>query len=132
MYLAAHEPSTLILILPLTIFCLLQVFGVEWNPFEVSHEMPHQFLTFGKKHIRMWNHSPEAGNGAIYTDSLLAMSKFTMQNVTAAQWLPPDADDDDEGLVAAGMANGQVYLFRCDHSIFLLESVPAILFCLLR
>jgi microtubule-associated protein-like 6 len=32
----------------------LQVFGVEWNPYEVTHGCPQAFVTFGRKHIKLW------------------------------------------------------------------------------
>ena len=31
----------------------LQVYGVEWNPYEISHKVPPAFLQFGKKHIKV-------------------------------------------------------------------------------
>ncbi len=32
----------------------LQVYGVEWNPHEDSKTVPPAFLSFGRKHIKMW------------------------------------------------------------------------------
>eukprot|EP00955_Chlamydomonas_euryale_P020725 219624-Chlamydomonas_euryale.AAC.1 len=31
-----------------------QVYGLEWNPYELTHQMPSGFLQFGKKHIKVW------------------------------------------------------------------------------
>lgn len=90
----------------------LQIFGLEWNPFEVSHEMPLQFVTFGKRHIKMWDQGTDVRNNTAYSGSPLVMGKLTLQHVMAVQWLTPVADT-DESLLAAGMADGQVYLFRC-------------------
>lgn len=30
-----------------------QVYGLEWNPYEISHQASPSFLTFGKKHIKV-------------------------------------------------------------------------------
>ena len=32
---------------------LPQVYGLEWNPYEISHQVAPAFLTFGKKHIKV-------------------------------------------------------------------------------
>ena len=34
-----------------------QVYGVEWCPYEVTHpgQVPSQFVTFGKKHMKLWS-----------------------------------------------------------------------------
>lgn len=31
-----------------------QVYGIEWNPYEVSHGATPAFLTFGRKHMKVW------------------------------------------------------------------------------
>lgn len=30
------------------------MYGVEWNPYEASSGGPPAFITFGRKHIKLW------------------------------------------------------------------------------
>ncbi|KAG2422675.1 hypothetical protein HXX76_015839 [Chlamydomonas incerta] len=85
-----------------------QVYGVEWNPHAGRHpNVQPAFLTFGKKHIKMW--SREGGNWA---PKQLSTGRLDMQNVHSAAWLPPRQEGGGECLVVAGMADGQIYVFR--------------------
>lgn len=61
-----------------------QVYGLEWNPYEVSHGATSQFVTFGKKHVKLWSmkEGTWAANAALF-------GKLPLQNATSAQWLPP-------------------------------------------
>ncbi len=34
-------------------FCVFQVYGLEWNPYEITHQATPAFLQFGKKHIKV-------------------------------------------------------------------------------
>ena len=74
-----------------------QVYGVEWNPYEISHSVPSAFLQFGKKHLRLWS---DPGGGA-WSSKALSFGKLQMRHVMSAQWLPPRAGG-TECLVAAG------------------------------
>lgn len=85
-----------------------QVYGVEWNPHAGRHpNVQPAFLTFGKKHIKMWTR--ENGNWAA---KQLTTGRLDMQNVHSAAWLPPRQEGGGECLVVAGMADGQIYVFR--------------------
>uniref|UniRef100_A0A383VWQ6 EML-like second beta-propeller domain-containing protein n=1 Tax=Tetradesmus obliquus TaxID=3088 RepID=A0A383VWQ6_TETOB len=85
-----------------------QVFGLEWNPHELTHEIEPQFATFGKKHLKVWK--PAAPNGA-WVATQLSFGKLPLQNVVSAAFLVPRGPR-KESILAAGMADGQVYLFK--------------------
>jgi microtubule-associated protein-like 6 len=85
-----------------------QVYGVEWNPFAVTHRnVPHGFLTFGKKHIKAW-----VREGAGWAGKPLSVGRLDMQHVHSAAWLPPRAEGSGECLIVAGMNDGQLYIFK--------------------
>ncbi|GAX82495.1 hypothetical protein CEUSTIGMA_g9922.t1 [Chlamydomonas eustigma] len=88
-----------------------QVYGLEWNPYEITHQVTPAFLTFGKKHIKLWTCSVEGGAGT-WTGKSLSVGRFDMQNVTSAQWLPPRSNSGNECMIVAGMGDGQLYLFK--------------------
>jgi microtubule-associated protein-like 6 len=81
----------------------MQVFGLEWNGYEIS-----QFATYGKKHVKVWKQAGAAGS---WVGTQLSFGKLPLQNVTAASWLPPSGSRGDS-LLLAGMADGQVYVFK--------------------
>lgn len=86
----------------------MQVFGLEWNPYEATHEgVPSCFATYGKKHAKIWT-----GANGQYTSLALTFEKLTLQNFLSAQWLPPRAGS-SECLLAFGMADGHIYLYKC-------------------
>lgn len=76
-----------------------QVYGVEWNPYEISHNVPSSFLQFGKKHLRMWTKTEAAVE--TWTSKALSFGKLQMRHIMSAQWLLPRAGG-TECLVAAG------------------------------
>mmetsp|Transcript_34365 Transcript_34365/g.76299 ORF Transcript_34365/g.76299 Transcript_34365/m.76299 type:complete len:1172 (-) Transcript_34365:306-3821(-) len=84
-----------------------QVYGVEWNPYEITHSVPPAFITFGRKHIKMWTCSEGSVNWAVKP---MSFGRQDMQNVTSVQWLPPRGSN--ECLVVAGTADGQLYIFK--------------------
>ena len=83
-----------------------QVYGVEWNPHELTHGSRSQFVTFGRKHIKVW--SSQDGK---WTGTQMSMGRLPLQNITAAAWLPPRAGQ-TECMIAAGVADGQIYLLK--------------------
>lgn len=87
--------------------CPPQVFGIEWCPYESSHGTQSQFATFGKKHMKLW----VEGAGGSYTPTQLSFGKLPLQNVHSAAWLPPSGPQKQCSLVA-GMADGQIYVFK--------------------
>jgi hypothetical protein len=87
--------------------CPPQVFGIEWCPYETSHGTQSQFATFGKKHMKLW----VAAAGGSYTPTQLSFGKLPLQNVHSAAWLPPSRPQKQCNLVA-GMADGQIYVFK--------------------
>jgi hypothetical protein len=86
----------------------VQVFGLEWNQHELTHEIEPQFATFGKKHLKLWR--PAAPGGA-WVATQLSFGKLPLQNVVSAAFLVPRGPQ-KESILAAGMADGQVYLFK--------------------
>jgi len=87
-----------------------QVYGVEWNPHQNDDDIPPAFVTFGRKHIKLWTCEDPKGNSG-WKSKQMSFGKLPMQNVTSAQWLPPRGGF-QECLIAAGMAEGNIYLFR--------------------
>ncbi|GIL71076.1 hypothetical protein Vretimale_17844 [Volvox reticuliferus] len=86
-----------------------QVYGIEWNPYAGRHAaVPAAFLTFGKKHIKMW----ARGDTGQWAAKQLTTGRLDMQNVHSAAWLPPRQEGGSECMVVAGMADGQLYLFK--------------------
>ncbi len=84
------------------------MYGVEWNPHAGRYPaVPHAFLTFGKKHIKMWT-----SEGGRWAPKQLTTGRLDMQNVHSAAWLPPRQEGSAECLVVAGMADGQLYIFK--------------------
>jgi hypothetical protein len=83
-----------------------QVFGLEWNPHQVTHDIEPQFVTFGKKHVKMWK---PAGNSWAATQ--LSFGKLPLQNVCAAVFLVPQGPQ-RTSLLLTGMADGQIYVFK--------------------
>ncbi|KXZ42689.1 hypothetical protein GPECTOR_124g489 [Gonium pectorale] len=65
-----------------------QVYGVEWNPHAGRHpSVPHAFLTFGKKNIKMWGREAlPAGGGGPWAPRQLSTGRLDMQNVHSAAW----------------------------------------------
>lgn len=94
--------------------CTTQVYGIEWNPYAGRMSaVPHAFLTFGKKHIKMWTRGEGgAGGGGGWVAKQLSTGRLDMQNVHSAAWLPPRQEGGSECMVVAGMADGQLYLFK--------------------
>lgn len=84
----------------------MQVFGLEWNPYEASHGAPSQFATFGDKHAKIWTLQKQ-----VYVPEALLFGTHAKQDVMAAQWLPPAAGS-SECLLALGLADGGIGLFR--------------------
>lgn len=82
------------------------MFGLEWNPYELSHQAPCQFATFGRRHARIWG-----ADKGLWSPTVLTFGKFTQQDVHAAQWLPPKGGT-TECVIAFGMADGQIYLYK--------------------
>jgi microtubule-associated protein-like 6 len=72
----------------------------------VSHQLEPQFVTYGKKHVKVW----AAVNGT-WTGTQLSSGKLAVQNATAAAWLMP-AGQRAESLLVTGMADGQIYLWK--------------------
>ncbi len=88
-----------------------QVYGIEWNPYAGRHgSVPAAFLTFGKKHIKMWTRAE--GPGGQWAAKSMTTGRLDMQNVHSAAWLPPRQEGGAECMVVAGMADGQLYLFK--------------------
>lgn len=57
--------------------CVLQVYGVEWNPHQ-SEDIPPAFVTFGRRHIKVWStEDPEGGSG--WEANQLRFGKHDMQ-----------------------------------------------------
>ena len=56
-----------------------QVYGIEWCPYEQSHGTSSQFVTFGKKHIKLWSHAA----GGVYAPTQLSFGKLPLQNVSS-------------------------------------------------
>ncbi|KAJ9506292.1 hypothetical protein QJQ45_013870, partial [Haematococcus lacustris] len=84
-----------------------RVYGVEWNPYEVSHSCPCAFVTFGRKHLKLWTCDAAS---TTWASKQLSFGKLPMQNVTSAQWLPPRSGS--ECLLVAGVADGSLYLYK--------------------
>ena len=59
--------------------CVLgtQVHGVEWNPFQ-SDDIPASFVTFGRKHIKLWTSEDPKGNSG-WKAKQLSFGKLPMQ-----------------------------------------------------
>jgi len=87
----------------------IQVFGVEWNPYQAEGETP-EFLTYGRKHLKRWY---EGDNGD-WNSVTMNFGKFPMQNVHSVVWLPPKASG--QSLVLGGCANGEIYVWK-DRSV---------------
>lgn len=55
---------------------------MEWNPFETHHgddmDIPPSFITFGRKHIKLWNSEDPKGNSG-WKAKQLSFGKFPMQ-----------------------------------------------------
>lgn len=87
--------------------CWLQVCGIEWCPYELTHGSTSQFVTFGKKHIKLW----QAGAAGAYMPTQLSFGKLPLQNVHSAAWLAPTGPHKQCQLLA-GMDDGQIYVFK--------------------
>lgn len=85
-----------------------QVFGLQWNPHELTHAIEPQFATFGKKHLKLWR---AAAPGGAWAATQLSFGKLPLQNVVSAAFLLP-CGPLKQCTLAAGMADGQVYLFK--------------------
>lgn len=79
---------------------LLQVYGIEWCPHGVTAGSPGQFVSFGKKHIKLWTCTTGQ-----WSSKQLSVARLPMQHVHCAAWL-------SETLVVAGMSDGQLYIFK--------------------
>lgn len=55
----------------------LQVYGVEWNPHQTEGMVP-AFITFGRKHIKMWTSEDPKGNSG-WKAKQLSFGKLPMQ-----------------------------------------------------
>ncbi|GLC69071.1 hypothetical protein PLESTF_000783800 [Pleodorina starrii] len=90
-----------------------QVYGLEWNPYAGRPgSVPPAFLTFGKKHIKMWTRGDGPTGQGQWSAKQLSTGRLDMQNVHSAAWLPPRQEGGAECLVVAGMADGQLYVFK--------------------
>ncbi len=54
-----------------------QVYGAEWNPHEVTHGTQPAFVTFGRKHIKLW--SPSDAGATTFVGKALSFGRMTMQ-----------------------------------------------------
>ena len=52
-----------------------QVYGVEWNPYEGQNGAQAAFLTFGRKHIKLWTADATGTN-------------YTSKQLSFGGWLP--------------------------------------------
>jgi hypothetical protein len=62
---------------------LAQVYGLEWCPYEQSHGTISQFVTFGKKHMKLWSQQA----GGVYAPTQLSFGKLPLQNVSSGRLL---------------------------------------------
>lgn len=85
------------------------MYGIEWNPYEVSHGAKSGFVQFGKKHIKLWTADEK---GSSWSSKALSFGRLPMQNVTSVQWLPPRSNAGSECLIIGGMGDGQLYVFK--------------------
>lgn len=67
-----------------------------------------RFLTFGNKHLRVWQHNAKEGT---YQSTQLCFGRLKMQNVHSAVFLRP-MESQEVGNVVAGMASGDIYIFK--------------------
>ncbi|CAG9462264.1 unnamed protein product [Pedinophyceae sp. YPF-701] len=91
-----------------------QVFGVAWDPFHEDVGMPPRFVTYGRKHVKMWVLSEAAGAGGEVAVSarLMSFGGQKMQNATSCAFLPPAVGGGGEALAVTGMADGTLYAWR--------------------
>ncbi|MEW5311518.1 MAG: hypothetical protein WDW38_003227 [Sanguina aurantia] len=82
-----------------------QVYGIEWCPHGVTAGSPGQFVSFGKKHIKLWTCTTGQ-----WSSKQLSVARLPMQHVHCAAWL-------SETLVVAGMSDGQLYIFKGNAAI---------------
>jgi len=78
--------------------------GIEWNPFD---DVTGMFVTFGRRHMKMWTN-----DGENWTAKNITFGSLLMQNVLSAQWLPPRPNGSQ--YIVAGCDNGQLYLVDVD------------------
>lgn len=71
-------------------------------------ENSQQFLSYGKKHAKLW-HSIEAAGP--FQSTQLTFGKLPMQNVHSAVFLQPKAAG-GQSTVVAGVAGGEIYIFQ--------------------
>lgn len=68
----------------------MQVYGVTWDPFAKQEDI--RFVTWGKKHCKLWTAQPVAGVGkassTTWAPFLLSFGRYDLQNVHSAAFLP--------------------------------------------
>jgi len=77
------------------------VYGVTWNP-HVWERSKQVFLTWGKKHCKLWAQSGAVG---AFTPTQLSFGKYDVQNVHSAAFLP------GSHTIALGVARGDILVF---------------------
>ncbi|KAK9809912.1 hypothetical protein WJX72_001539 [[Myrmecia] bisecta] len=84
-----------------------QVYGIEWNQFGGRGAIPERFVSYGKKHVKLW----QMDDTGKWQNSQLAFGRLPLQNVQSAVFLPP-ASGARECLLVTGMASGQLYIWK--------------------
>lgn len=90
----------------------LQVYGATWNP-HVKHPSKFHFLTWGKKHCKLWSQSQPISHktlsakshGTQYTSKQLSFGRFDLQNVHSVVFLPVSH------AIVLGLGRGDLLVF---------------------
>ena len=90
----------------------MQVFGILWNPFNLERSQ-QIFLTYGKKHAKLWTQQHPEGSGkqTIWQPHALSFGRFDVQNVHSAAFLPKSNS------IALGLARGEILVLENGHAV---------------